>query len=207
MADASRSPLLAEVASYYSDKLALHGQSARGVDWNGEQGQALRFEQLARVIDERRHYSLTDLGCGYGALHEHLVAKGHRFDYLGVDVSEAMILAARERLKGQSGVRLLHDVAADQVSDYSLASGIFNVRMGRSDEEWQAYVEQTLDLLDRGSRLGFAFNCLTSYSDADRMRPDLHYADPAGFSTSASVATPRMWRCCMTMVSTNSHCW
>jgi hypothetical protein len=25
---------------------------------------------------------------------------------------------------------------------------------------------------------GFAFNCLTAYSDQDKMRPDLHYADP-----------------------------
>jgi hypothetical protein len=28
---------------------------------------------------------------------------------------------------------------------------------------------------------GFAFNMLTSYSDADRMRSDLHYGDPCRF--------------------------
>jgi hypothetical protein len=28
------------------------------------------------------------------------------------------------------------------------------------------------------SRKGFASNFLTKYSDADRMRPDLYYADP-----------------------------
>jgi hypothetical protein len=28
------------------------------------------------------------------------------------------------------------------------------------------------------SRRGFAFNMLTGYADADRMRPDLYYADP-----------------------------
>jgi hypothetical protein len=64
------------------------------------------------------------------------------------------------------------------VSDYGVASGIFNVRLGRTDAEWQAYIEHMLDQLDRTSRLGFSFNCLTSYSDADRMRPDLYYADP-----------------------------
>ena len=31
------------------------------------------------------------------------------------------------------------------------------------------------------SRRGFAFNMLTSYSDADRMRSDLHYGDPAAY--------------------------
>jgi hypothetical protein len=39
-------------------------------------------------------------------------------------------------------------------------------------------VEETLDALDRTSRSGFAFNCLTSYSDADKMRDYLYYADP-----------------------------
>ena len=29
------------------------------------------------------------------------------------------------------------------------------------------------------SRKGFAFNCLTDKADKDRMRPDLHYVDPA----------------------------
>jgi hypothetical protein len=33
------------------------------------------------------------------------------------------------------------------------------------------------DLASLGSR-GFAFNALTTYSDADRQRPDLYYADP-----------------------------
>jgi hypothetical protein len=28
------------------------------------------------------------------------------------------------------------------------------------------------------SRRGFAFNVLTKYSDPERMRPDLYYADP-----------------------------
>jgi hypothetical protein len=33
------------------------------------------------------------------------------------------------------------------------------------------------DLASLGTR-GFAFNALTAYSDADRQRPDLYYADP-----------------------------
>ncbi len=59
-----------------------------------------------------------------------------------------------------------------------MASGIFNVRMGRSDEEWWTYLKATLDVLDGCSRQGFAFNCLTSYSDAEKMRDYLYYADP-----------------------------
>jgi SAM-dependent methyltransferase len=170
--------LLSDVANYYSDKLAVHGLSPRGVDWNGEEGQMLRFRELCRIVDNTTAFSIADLGCGYGALHDFLLSQRYDFSYLGVDVSEDMIAAARERLKGHGNARLLHSNIADQVSDYSIASGIFNVRLGRTDADWQVYVEHTLDELDRTSRLGFSFNCLTSYSDANRMRPDLYYADP-----------------------------
>lgn len=33
-------------------------------------------------------------------------------------------------------------------------------------------------MLDQTSRLGFAFNCLTSYFDEDKKRDYLYYADP-----------------------------
>ena len=32
--------------------------------------------------------------------------------------------------------------------------------------------------MDRTSTRGFAFNCLTAYSDADKMRDYLYYASP-----------------------------
>ena len=64
------------------------------------------------------------------------------------------------------------------MSDYAVASGIFNVRLGRADADWKAYLTDSLDTLDRTSDKGFAFNCLTSYSDADKMRGYLYYADP-----------------------------
>ena len=35
-----------------------------------------------------------------------------------------------------------------------------------------------LDEFNRLSRRGFSSNFLTKYSDADKMRPDLYYADP-----------------------------
>jgi SAM-dependent methyltransferase len=178
MTDEGNQGLLTDVAAYYSGKLAEHGLSPRGVDWNGEESQVLRFRQLCKIIDRSGEVSINDLGCGYGALFDLLVADRQNVRYLGVDVSASMIDAARERLKGQANARFIQASAPDTIGDYGVASGIFNVRLNRTDAEWQAYLESTLDQLDRTSRFGFAFNCLTSYSDADRMRPDLYYADP-----------------------------
>jgi hypothetical protein len=89
-----------------------------------------------------------------------------------------MVSSAERRHRGVLQARFVHAGQPDGVADYGVASGIFNVRLGRSDAEWRAYVEATLDALDRTSRLGFAFNCLTSYSDAEKMRDYLYYADP-----------------------------
>ena len=66
------SPILSQVAGYYSATLAEHGASPRGVDWNGEESQVLRFRQLARVIAADGAFTLNDVGCGYGALYDFL---------------------------------------------------------------------------------------------------------------------------------------
>lgn len=173
-----KTELLDEVASYYSKKLALHGETPNGVDWNGEQGQALRFEQLCKIINGPQAFSISDLGCGYGALVDYLRNRNQAFSYLGVDVSEEMVHAAKQRYMGAPETRFISASEPDSMADYSVASGIFNVRLGRLDTEWLTYLENTLDVLDRTSRLGFAFNCLTSYSDEDKKRDDLYYADP-----------------------------
>lgn len=170
--------ILAEVASYYSAKLAEHGETPRGVDWNGEESQVLRFEQLSKIILPATAFSLNDLGCGYGSLFDHLKSRHNDFVYNGCDVSEDMIRAAQARYVNVPNANFTIASAPPVAADYSIASGIFNVRLGRSDIEWREYLESTLDVLDRTSQKGFAFNCLTSYSDKDKMRDYLYYADP-----------------------------
>lgn len=170
--------LLSEVATYYSDKLTEHGQSPRGVDWNGEDSQILRFEQLCKIIEQSRAVSINDLGCGYGALYTFLSQQFEQITYTGIDVSKDMIKAAELRYLDESQTRFIVSSEPDKVADYGVASGIFNVRLGRSDVEWRAYLENTLDILNRTSLKGFSFNCLTSYSDIDKKKDYLYYADP-----------------------------
>jgi SAM-dependent methyltransferase len=172
--------LLSEVANYYSEKLAEHGDTPRGVDWNGEESQKVRFAQLCKIIGPKTpNFSLNDLGCGYGALLDYLRDKYAACAYLGVDVSHEMIKVAEQRHAAADRARFITSAEPNEVADYGLASGIFNVRLGRSDAEWFDYLQATLDVLDRTSSLGFAFNCLTSYSDENKKRDYLYYADPS----------------------------
>ena len=178
MSGKSNGSLLTEVASYYSDKLRLHGETPRGVDWNGEEGQVLRFEQLTKIIESGGPCSLVDVGCGYGAYLEFLSSRFEGISYLGIDVSEDMVLAAQRLHASRKNARFLCASNPGESAAYVVASGIFNVRMGRKDAEWFDYLQATLDVLDRTCSLGFAFNCLTSYSDEDKKRDYLYYADP-----------------------------
>lgn len=177
----SGTDLLQPVAEYYSAKLAEHGATARGADWNGEDSQLLRFAQLCRILDASGHFSVNDLGCGYGALYDYLARTYASFAYAGFDVSGPMVRAAEEQHRDRSNARFVQADRPDDVADYGMASGIFNVRLDRPDGDWQAHIEATLDTLDRTSRRGFAFNCLTAYSDAEKKRDYLYYAAPAAF--------------------------
>lgn len=174
----NNSDLLAEVANYYSEKIKLHGANFRGVDWNGAVSQELRFEQLCKIIDRKTSFSINDLGCGYGALHNFLANQYPEFSYCGIDVSKEMIMAARRLHFNQRCTKFVYASKPNEVADYGVASGIFNVRQGRSNREWLSYLEATLDILDSTSRYGFSFNCLTAYSDSEKMSDNLYYADP-----------------------------
>lgn len=169
---------LAAIGRYYSEKLRVHGASPQGVDWNGRESQRVRFGELLRVCQGRQDYSLNDIGCGYGALLDHLLELGQRADYLGVDISPAMIDKALELHRGQPRCRFMTGERADRSADYTVASGIFNVKLEAPQASWHEHVLQTLVALDATSTRGFAFNCLTRYSDAERMRQYLFYADP-----------------------------
>jgi SAM-dependent methyltransferase len=172
--------LIEGVERYYTAKLAEHGAKAEGVDWNGEYGQRLRYEQLLAVVDDPgEQLSINDFGCGYGALVEHLASSFTDFSYVGYDISPAMIAAAREIHRDEPRAKFVHEERELRSADFTLASGIFNVRLDQPQDVWAQYVLETIDRIASVSRRGLAFNFLTSHSDPERMRPDLHYADPS----------------------------
>lgn len=165
------------VSNYYTGKLRTFGATPGGVDWRDARSQELRFSQLSRVFDGNGG-SLIDYGCGYGGLLGFLRDGGWTGRYLGIDLSAAMIEAARAHCADWQDARFLQAAAPDEAADYAVASGIFNVRLDVSKEAWHGYMMDVLANMHQNTSRGFAFNCLTSYSDHDKMRQDLFYADP-----------------------------
>lgn len=172
--------ILANISDYYTAKLENYGPSAKGVDWKDESSQRTRFRQLLKLMPECSGFSVNDLGCGYGRLYEFMHEIGYiEFSYSGYDVSAQMVKEAVRRYSLDSCkfqvIRSLGDIGA---AEYSLASGIFNVKLSVNDDDWLTYSLGVLHEMNRASSKGFAFNMLTKYSDRECIRDYLYYADP-----------------------------
>ena len=170
---------LQSVAEYYSNKVLTHGATPRGADWNSAEGQQLRFNTLLRILPASSEpTNLDDYGCGYGALFDYLRSSIHQtVDYLGLDVSAAMIAEAHA-CHPMDTARFNHGSASPRRADFAVASGIFNVRLKTAVGDWEKHIADTLDAMHAGTVRGFAFNCLTSYSDPPKRQEHLYYGDP-----------------------------
>ena len=154
--------VLQDVADYYTQKILRFGPTALGVDWSCIPTQEMRFVQLLKVCDFSGDVSLNDLGCGYGALLAHLAHRHRhaRIDYLGQDLSAEMITQAVDLWKSRRKTSFAVGHCLPRCADYSVASGIFNVKLGHSRPRWEAHVRSTLvGLHDKSSR-GYAVNFL-----------------------------------------------
>jgi len=174
----ARDIILSRMQQYYDEKIQLHGCTALGVGWNSIESQQMRFAQLLKIVDDRVPFSINDFGCGYGALADYLENQQYSFRYCGCDVSPQMISRAKALHEDAEGMVFVSSESEMSTADYTVASGIFNLKSDTPTTEWEAYILETLGTLDALSSKGFAFNILTKYSDPELMRPDLYYGDP-----------------------------
>ncbi|GKQ54612.1 trans-aconitate 2-methyltransferase [Bradyrhizobium sp. Ce-3] len=176
------SDLYANVESYYSARVAKHGATPRGVDWSCQATQDLRFVQLLKLCDFSAPFSLNDIGCGYGALCAYLARRHPQaaIDYLGIDLSLAMISRARRRFSAP-GRRFKVGKAGPRRATYSVASGIMNVNVGGSRASWEVLVAEMLADLRRASLRGFSVNFVTeaaAAADANAAPVQLYCTSP-----------------------------
>lgn len=173
-----KSIILKNVERYYSQKIEEHGAVPAGVDWNSEDSQLVRFDQLLKVTSQLTDaFSLLDFGCGYGALYEFMKPRIGKFNYSGYDISESMIMEAKKSINDEVA-KFTTNIDELVQHDVTVASGIFNVKQNSTEEDWFQYVKETLFKINLLSLKGFSFNMLTSYSDSDRKRNYLYYPNP-----------------------------
>jgi SAM-dependent methyltransferase len=170
--------ILKQVNNYYSQKIIKNGATPQGVDWNSIESQNLRFEVLSSVISTNEHFSVLDYGCGFGSMFEYFKQKYSAFAYTGFDISQQMIDEALKLYLNDASSQWLTSLDEKKRFDFTIASGIFNVKLETSDSDWLNYIIDTIHKLNDVSAKGFSFNILTKYSDKEYMKDYLYYADP-----------------------------
>ena len=168
-----------QIRNYFDNTLKKHGATPLGVDWNSMVSQGIRFEQLAKLINTQEEFSILDYGCGYGAFLQYLNENKYPYSkFFGYDISDLMVRQAQELFSNYENVIFSKDLKTIPVVDYLVASGVFNMKFETPDEGWTTYVLECLDVMHKQSGKGFASTFLTKYSDKDKMRNNLYYADP-----------------------------
>jgi SAM-dependent methyltransferase len=178
--DAGFGSVYSAVDAYYSKRITEFGPIPLGVDWTCLPTQQMRFVQLLKLCDFGSPFSLNDLGCGYGALIDYLDWRhdNAEIDYLGVDLSDTMIRAARDLRQDRRKISFEVGTRSPRVADYSVASGVFNIQVHESREVWESLVARTLEDLYGTSRLGFAVNFVTAGRGGTLDSHGLYGTDP-----------------------------
>ena len=172
---------LKEISAAFDHRIAKHGDTAEGVLWKNADGQVLRFELLAGVLDDAPRagiVSVNDLGCGYGALLDFLktLTGMPDFDYAGYDISKLMIEAATARTEHPKAAFRIADQTGRK-ADYSFVSGTYNLRLGIEDNLWRDFILGSLADLWAKTGTAMAFNMLDA--GTEHKLDGLYYADAA----------------------------
>lgn len=168
-----------DLKGFYARNLEAHGTGAQGVGWKNEQAQLVRFEQLNKLFPTNESFSVNDLGCGTGAFADFLNQHYKVVKYVGYDMLDEMVrLANAQHSTPNVSFQKITSASDMQSADFSVASGIFNIRYGMDDARWKQYILDTIHELHNKSKKGFAFNALTTYSDKEFMKEELFYSDP-----------------------------
>jgi ubiquinone/menaquinone biosynthesis C-methylase UbiE len=156
---------------FYTALLERHGANPKALDWGSVQSQSRRFEVLAEIGD-LSGASLLDVGCGLGDLYGWLDGKG---SYKGIDITPAMILAARNRFPSADFevADVMNVPFSPRSFDYVFASGIFY--LGHSEPF--AFMKDMVRRMYEICRRGVAFNTLSAWR-IDKDEDEFH-ADPA----------------------------
>ena len=168
------------IATSYSERVEEHGTTALAAGWRDTETQFLRFDQLFKIIDQNDDgFSLSDLGCGYGALLDCMPEKlKNRLQaYHGYDISPKMVEAAREKFSAHESYQFHNSAELEEKTDYVVASGIFNHHFDAEPDAWKDHILKTLEHMYANALKGVAFNIMTTY--VDFQEGYIYYSDPA----------------------------
>jgi len=176
------------IIARYDQRLAQHpDDDARALAVGADGRHAMALQCLVDV-GIASGTTVLDVGCGLGALHEHILTNDIVCAYTGYDINPQLIEAAQRR--HPNAAFEVRDVLEEDFPefDFIVSSSSFNLKLEHEDN--YAFIERMLRTMHRHSRRAVAVDLMTSY--VDFKRPDVFYYEPERVLAIAKGITKRV---------------
>ena len=160
----------ASIVAAWEDCLRRHGDSAPGVGWLRDDA-GLRYQVMLDLLRSVTDVTLLDFGCGASHFYDFIRRQGlDGIRYSGLDVSPSFLRLSRHKFPNITfhDVDLLDDDAVIPTFDYVVMNGIFTYRGRLSEEEMFDYMCRLLRRVASQTRVGLAFNAMSTQVDSRR---------------------------------------
>ena len=158
-----------KVAEEYNLRFLKYGAQPKSSLWFSEQRQTLRFDSIITTMKRNqapRHFSINDIGCGYGGFLKRLQDNfsNDRFSYVGFDLAKSPVEYC-DRHYAKKGVKFYCSSIPSKVADYSVMSGTFNYVPDLSVKAWKDYLFTSLSSIWNLTQHSMIFNLMISEQD------------------------------------------
>ena len=158
-----------KVADEYNKKKKKYGAQPKSSLWFSKQRQTSRFDLIITSMKRHqapRHFSINDIGCGYGGFLKRLQDNftNDRFSYVGVDLATSPVEYC-ERHYSKKGVKFYCSGMPFEMADYSVMSGTFNYAPELTVKAWRDYLFTSLNSIWNLTRYSMIFNLMISEED------------------------------------------
>ena len=158
-----------KVAEEYNLRFLKYGAQPKSSLWFSEQRQTLRFDSIITTMKRNqapRHFSINDIGCGYGGFLKRLQDNfsNDSFSYVGFDLAKSPVEYC-DLHYAKKGVKFYCSSIPSEVADYSVMSGTFNYVPDLSVKAWKDYLFTSLSSIWNLTQHSMIFNLMISEQD------------------------------------------
>jgi len=138
---------------------------------------------LLSLVHQLRGYrptSISDIGCGYGAMLDFINQSSNfrHIKYSGVDINRAMIAACREKFPHQPDIFSTGN-RPSSIVDFCVFSGTFNLTHSNEPALWNDYIFTCLERCMAQTRYGLVLNLLCA--SKAQIQKQIFYASRVAF--------------------------
>lgn len=170
---------ISSIIKHYEKCLESSSDPFIQVDWTNKNAALKRYQFILDILENEYIDSVCDFGCGTGLLAQKMRDYGvSGIDYLGVDISEKMILEANKiQLPKEFNFKVFNPSdGLKGTFDAIVANGVFTEKRDLSNEEMYKHLASTLDMIKGNAKKFILVNFMNPHSlPSDKRREELFF--------------------------------